>query len=230
MSTTSSQRPTRKQLAVVQESWKATRRELLDLLEAHPEVLYPTLHFARSMTGSAATTPSPKQARAKGLLAVPLSEAEPWPATYHIHRKVPKYFWAQWLAAEVKAVAEPEVVLLIDSKDPQAIRALVEYGTGVGPEHVCPKQLRDKALLQKFLSWRHGQLGRRLEVVFQNHIDSSGSIAWQDFPVYSWVYDARGDGRRPVAVRHCSGVEVSLPLTFLAVISIDIPWLAPFFV
>lgn len=187
-------------------AWKMAKRELDQFLFDNLEALFPGLQHIKSLKG-ASLKMSAKRVKGQGILGTPVNDEEPWPSTYHVMKKVPKYWLAHWLAAEIKDTADPAVINLIDDMDGDAVRKLVEYGTGIGQYHSCPKELHSKLLMSRFFSWRHRELGLRLLDAFANHVDPDGKVNWERFPVYSWATDA-ADPTVAIAVRHCSGAEV----------------------
>lgn len=151
-----------------------------------------------------------RKVKGQGILGTPMNNVEPWPSTYHIHKKVPKYWLGHWLAQGIKEWADPELVNLVDDGDTAAVRKLVEFATGITQYHPLPSDLHNKLILSRWLSWQHRQLGTRLADVFENHVEhQTGVVHWERFPDYSWVPHPQ-DPTSAQAVRHISGVEALL--------------------
>lgn len=189
-------------------AWKMAKRELDQFLLDNPETLFPGLQHIKSLKG-ASLKMSAKRVKGQGILGIPVNDDEPWPVTYHIMKKVPKYWLAHWIAAEIKDSADPSTINLVDDRDPDAIRKLFECATGIALYNSVPKELHNKIIMSRFFSWRHRELGYRLRSIFANHVGHDGAISWDNFPVYTWVVD-QADPTLAIAVRHCSGLEVPL--------------------
>ena len=180
-------------------AWKSAKKELIQLIDDNPEVLFPALQQVKLLKGVTHNY-NTHRVKGQGILGTPCTE-EPWPETYLLNRKVPSYWLAHWLLNEVKTVASAELVNLVFQKDSNAVRMLHEYATGISPSFAMPKQMRNKVIMSRVYTFRHRFLGNRLMDVFQNHVDEDGTVLWAGFPVYSWKLE----DNRVVGVVHCSG-------------------------
>lgn len=106
----------------------------------------------------------------------------PWPATYTVHRKIPKYWIMLWFASLGGIWAGP-LLEEIDKRDGNAIGKLLELGTGVALGRALVAALRQKIVLSRFYSHLETMLGNRLRKFPRSAIEN-GHISWDKVSVY----------------------------------------------
>ena len=185
---------------------KAARRELMQVLDDHPVVLFQVLQHAKILASG--ISKSRKRGRDSGITETPTNELVPWDATYNVHGKIPKYWVAQFMGRYLKGSFGDDaarLVNLVDKADGSAIRKIFTFATGITNSMRCPKALHDKATMELFYLQRLNALGGRLERVFKELVTDTGDVRWEELQVFKEHYEMN---QSLVGIRHFSGILV----------------------
>lgn len=107
----------------------------------------------------------------------------PWPTTYTVHRKIPKYWLMLWMVG-LGGPWTAGLLEQVDKLDGQAVGKLIGLGTGVAPGRALNAVLRNNIILSRFYTKLESSLGGRLRN-FPRDAIQDGVIDWTKVCVYT---------------------------------------------
>lgn len=172
-----------------EETWRK-KLKLIDILNSHPGEVDAALTwvtdrvcgFARKAREGERTTPC-------------------WPSTYMCVGKLPKYWRAEYLVAELASRGfSTERCKAIDQADAEDVNRIFDFLHGVHQNTKLPRCCLDKFVCTSVFRARMQELGRA--AAFMERLVKCGSVDWTKMGAYELV--KRGED---IVVKHCDGDE-----------------------
>lgn len=177
--------------------------EINKKLHDRPWTILGTLMYVKSLQQSKGDTTTQQDEAEDNLI--------PWPTTYTVHRKIPKYWLMIWLT-NICGVWSPALLERVDKADTNAIRKILELGTSVPTNKALHPALRSKVLLSRFYSRLEATLGHRLKNFPSHAINESGHIDWSRVAAYSMEFADDDIGRKAIIRHRYNGWESQVRL------------------
>lgn len=183
------QKPKR-QCPEAEENWRK-KLKLLDILNSNPNEVDAALTwvtdrvcgFARKAREGERTTPC-------------------WPSTYMTVGKLPKYWRAEYLVAELSSRGfSTERCRSIDQADPEDITRIFDFLHGVHGSTRLPRCCLDKFVCSSVFRERLNDLGRA--AAFMAALVRVGRVDWTQMGAYKLVKNSATQ----IVIKHCDGDE-----------------------
>lgn len=178
-------------------SHRTARDELDVIFSADPDLIFPTLFAVKSgqiMKQSADVPSSVKNE---------VGDDPYWNRRYRNHDRIPVYWLACWMCQMCPQVFQATFLSTVSAKKPEAIRELLEFGTGLAKSAKLYKPLLLKVLTSRYYTERcvrYGERYMKTEWAEKCLDHESSELRWDRGGVYEWV--------TPGVLKHISGVQV----------------------
>ena len=189
-------KPGRRNAGVLTSSQKIAKQDLENLLKEDPDLIFPVVYAIRSGQITKTKKDVPKN------IGDEIDEEPYFNERYRQHGRVPNYWLASWLMQVAPGVLTSELLIKLQKNDPDVLKKLRHFATGVAGSCRLFKPLLLKVMLARFYTALHNALGRRLSADWLRWALSADGdrIEFDRAGIYMWV--------RPGVLKHCSGFEV----------------------
>lgn len=195
------------------ESWSGFRLKLkvLDIMDQHPEYCDAIHVFAEGKAMGVGNVFSRGAAAKKKAM-----ESPTWNITYCFFEKLPHYWRAEFLVAELesKGLTE-ERVLAIEQRNSKNIDYLFDFFLAVHGRTSMPREMLNKEVCTIVCRRRMEQVGRATAGWLEAYIDNEGDIDWVRGGCYSFVRrevkNEEGNSKEVYIVHRGTGDSVEYP-------------------
>lgn len=132
---------------------------------------------------------------------------ERWDNEIKLVRKIPDWWWVEWVVEASAGHLSKAVVRAIIKKDAEEFENLVFFALQLPKSAVLPKPCQVRKVCSRTMTQRAALVGHRMKLIYKS-INGTGVINWGKSGCYSFVWGKEG---RAEELHHIAGAKVAIP-------------------